>query len=81
MCNNGLYRDLTRGNIHDNGACQNGKGTTFTMDRLDCHLQRFWRKHGTDGWVLRLDIRRFFDSIRQAKGNGLQDGELRGVQE
>ena len=63
MCNNGLYRDLTRGNIHDNGACQNGKGTTFTMDRLDCQLQRFWRKHGTDGWVLRLDIRRFFDSI------------------
>lgn len=63
MCNAGLYHDLTRGNIHDNGACQNGKGTTFTMDRLECHLQRYWRKHGNDGWVLRLDIRRFFDSI------------------
>lgn len=63
MCNAGLYDDLTRGNIYDNGACQNGKGTTFTMDRLECHLQRFWRKHGTDGWVLRLDIHKFFDSI------------------
>lgn len=63
MCNAGLYDDLTRGNIHDNGACQNRKGTTFTMDRLECHMQRHWRKHGSDGWVLRLDIRRFFDSI------------------
>ena len=63
MCNAGLYRDLTRGNIHDNGACQNGKGTTFTMDRLECHMQRYWRRHGNDGWVLRLDISRFFDSI------------------
>ena len=33
------------------------------MNRLVCHLQRFWRKHGADGWVLRLDIRKFFDSI------------------
>ena len=62
-CNLGLYHDLTRDNIYDNGACQKGKGTTFTMDRLTCHLQRFWRKHKTDGWVLRLDIRKFFDSI------------------
>lgn len=63
MCNAGLYEDLTRGNIYDNGACQTGKGTKFSMDRLACHLQRYWRKHGADGWVLRLDIRKFFDSI------------------
>ena len=62
-CNLGLYDDLTRDNIYDNGACQRKKGTTFTMNRLVCHLQRFWRKHGTNGWVLRLDIRKFFDSI------------------
>ena len=63
MCNTGLYRDLTRGNIHDNAACQLRKGTTFAMDRLNCHLQRHFRKHGTDGWCLRLDIHKFFDSI------------------
>ena len=67
MCNNGLYDDLTRGNIYDNGACQLGKGTSFAMDRLECHMQRHWRKHGTDGWVLRLDIRKFFDSIPHAQ--------------
>lgn len=63
MCNSGLYRDLVKGNIHDNGACQLGKGTSFALDRLSCHLQRFWRRHGTDGWVLRLDVHKFFDSI------------------
>ena len=62
-CNLGLYDDLTRDNIYDNGACQKGKGTIFTMKRLTRHLQRFWRKHGMDGWVLRLDIKKFFDSI------------------
>lgn len=63
MCNAGLYDDLTRGNIHDNAACQLGKGTSFAMDRLSCHLQRHWRRHGSAGWVLRLDVSRFFDSI------------------
>lgn len=66
-CNLGLYEDLTRDNIYDNGACQKGKGTAFTMRRLTCHLQRFWRRHGMDGWVLRLDIRKFFDSIPHDK--------------
>ena len=66
-CNLGLYDDLTRDNVYDNGACQKGKGTVFTMNRLTCHMQRFWRKHGTDGWVLRLDIRKFFDSIPHDK--------------
>ena len=66
-CDLGLYEDLTRGNIYDNGACQKGKGTTFTMDRLSCHLRRYWRKNGCTGWYLRLDIRKFFDSIPHDK--------------
>lgn len=63
MCDNGLYEDLTRGNIYDNGACQVGKGTTFSRNRLKCHMQRHFRKHGREGWVLSLDIKSFFDSI------------------
>lgn len=63
MCNAGLYHDLTRGNIYDNGACQNRKGTLFALDRMKVMLRRYYREHGSDGWVLRLDIRRFFDSI------------------
>lgn len=63
MCNNGLYQDLTRGNIYDNGACQIGKGTVFTMNRLSCHLQRYYRKFGCQGWAIKADISKFFDSI------------------
>jgi len=63
MCNLGLYDDLTRDCIYDNSACLVGKGTKFAMDRLSCQMQRFWRKHGTHGWVFRMDIQKFFDSI------------------
>lgn len=67
MCNTGLYDDLTRGNIYDNGACQNGKGTMFARNRLKCHIQRHFRKFGNNGWVLSLDIKKFFDSIPHDK--------------
>lgn len=67
MCNGGLYEDLTRGNVYDNGACQNGKGTLFMRNRLKCHLQRHYRKYGDAGWVLSLDVKRFFDSIPHDK--------------
>ena len=30
--------------------------------RLKCHLQRFYRKHGLNGWVLKVDIHDFFGS-------------------
>ena len=63
MCNNGLYDDLTRGFIHDNCACQTGRGTHYAMARLECHMQRIWRKHGPAVWVAKLDISKFFPSI------------------
>lgn len=63
MCNNGLYHQLTHGFIYDNGACLNGKGVDFCRNRLKTHLNKFYRKHGVDGWVLKLDIKSFFGSI------------------
>lgn len=63
MCFSGVYRDLTRANIYDNGACQQNRGTLFALDRLRVLLGRYYRKNGRNGWVLRLDIRKFFDSI------------------
>lgn len=49
--------------IHDNGASVKGKGISFTRDRLVCHLQRFFRKHGKNGYILKLDFSKFFDNI------------------
>lgn len=62
LCNGGMYEDFVEHLIHDNGACQNGKGTDFTLDRMVAHLRKYYNKHGTEGWVLKCDIRKFFPS-------------------
>ena len=46
---NALVPVLTRSLIHDNGASQKGKGTSFAMKRLVTHLRRHYRHHGTEG--------------------------------
>lgn len=63
LCDNYLYEELTKHFIHDNCACQLGKGTFFAVDRLKTHLHRFFRKHKKNGYYLKCDIRHFFDSI------------------
>lgn len=60
LCDNVLYEEMTRSFIHDNCACQRGKGVDFALDRMNAHLQRYYRKHRSSGWVLRCDIRHYF---------------------
>jgi retron-type reverse transcriptase len=60
MCDNYLYDEMTKHFIHDNCACQADKGTDTAIGRLKCHLQRFYRKNNTNGWVLKCDIKDFF---------------------
>lgn len=62
LCTAGLYEDITEHLVHNDGACQTGKGTDFTLDRLTAHLRRYYNEHGTDGWVLKCDIRKYFPS-------------------
>ena len=62
LCDNYLTQVITKSFIYDNCACQVGKGTQFARDRLKCHLQRFYRKHGYDGYVLKCDISDYFGS-------------------
>ncbi len=63
LCDNVLTPALEPHLIHDNGASVKGKGISFTRSRLECHLQRFFRKHGCDGYILKLDFSKFFDNI------------------
>lgn len=49
--------------IYDNGATIKGKGFKFATNRLKCHLQRYYRKHGSEGYILLFDIKKYFDSI------------------
>lgn len=64
LCDNYLTAEVSKSFIYDNCACQEGKGTKFARDRLKCHMQRFYRKHGTNGFVLKCDLSNYFGSTR-----------------
>lgn len=62
LCDTYLTEEISKSFIYDNGACLCGKGTEFARSRLISHLQRFFRKHGRNGYVLKCDITNFFGS-------------------
>ncbi len=62
LCDN-VLSDLYRYCIYDNGASQKGKGVDFARRRLELHLKRYIRKHGAEGYILKIDFRKFFDNI------------------
>ena len=63
LCDNGLYEQVTRSFIPDNCACMRGRGVDYTLNRITAHLRKFREKYGSDGWVLKCDIRHYFQSI------------------
>lgn len=62
LCDNYLYPTVSKSFIYDNCACQIGKGTEFARDRLKCHIQKFYRKYGLNGYVLKCDLSNYFGS-------------------
>lgn len=48
---------------YDNCASQKGKGVDFAIGRVKRHIQKFYREHGTDGYVLLYDYSDYFGSI------------------
>lgn len=64
LCDDILDPILTQHIIHDNGASVVGKGISFTRRRFEQHIHRFYRKHGRNGYLLKIDFRKFFDNIR-----------------
>lgn len=67
VCDNILTPYLNKYLIYDNGASQKNKGIDFCRKRLSVHLQKYIRKHGTDGYILLCDFRKFFDNISHEK--------------
>lgn len=63
MMNHILLPALERPLIYDNYASLKGRGTSMARKRMDVHLQRFIREHGTNGYILQIDIRKYFESI------------------
>ena len=62
LCDNYLYHQVSKHFIYDNVACQENKGTTLGLNRLTCQMQRYWRKHGMDGWIYKFDLKDYFGS-------------------
>lgn len=63
ICDEVLEPILDKMLIYDNCACRKSKGTHFSMDRLSKFLREFYKRHGTQGYFLKIDIRKYFDSI------------------
>lgn len=49
--------------IYDNAASRKEKGTHFALDRVTGFLREHYRLHGTEGYILKCDVRKYFDSI------------------
>lgn len=63
LCDNALVPALRRTFIYDNYASLENRGYHFALRRLCQHLHEHYHQHGTEGYVLLFDLRKFFDSI------------------
>ncbi|MDL2220828.1 RNA-directed DNA polymerase [Eubacteriales bacterium OttesenSCG-928-N14] len=63
LCDNVLIPYFAPRLVYDNCACQKGKGTHFGLYRVSGFLREHYHRHGTQGWILKGDITRYFYSI------------------
>jgi len=63
LCDYALVPMLGRTFVYDNAASLQYKGYHFAIRRLCQHLREHYRKHGTEGYVLLFDFRKFFDNV------------------
>ncbi len=63
LCDNVLGPYLDKRLIYDNAACRIGKGTHFAIGRLSGFMAKYGRQYRDDGYILKCDIRKYFDSI------------------
>lgn len=59
-----IYPIMSRSFIYDNAACQKGKGADFARKRMKQHMEKYYREHGPTGFVLKIDIRKYYDSMK-----------------
>lgn len=77
LVDNYLYGEVCRHFIDENCACQTGKGTDYARNLLKENLRKFYREYGTNGYVLKLDVKSFFGSIDHQVAKELMRGMIR----
>lgn len=63
LCDYSLVPLLSRTFIYDNGASLKDKGYTFSINRMQRHLQHYYRTYGSNGYILLFDFSKYFDNI------------------
>lgn len=63
LCEHVLEPAIDKHLIYDTYACRKGKGTHAGLKRTSDFMQRHYREHGRDGWIIKGDIKSFFYSI------------------
>lgn len=59
-----IYPMMSKSFIYDNAACQKGKGSDFARKRMKRHMEKYFREYGATGFVLKIDVRKYYDSMR-----------------
>lgn len=69
--------------IYDNAACRKNKGSDFARMRLKMFLHDYYKKHGAQGYVLKCDIKKYFDcidhEILKKKLNNIEDIRIKNL--
>lgn len=60
---NALYPMMTKHFIYDNWACQQGKGPDKARERLIQFLRKYYINHGSEGYVLQLDVKGYYPNM------------------
>lgn len=63
LCDNVFQKRILPHFIYDNYASQKGKGTHFGLRRLHKFMHQYYCNHGSEGWILKGDISKYFYSI------------------
>lgn len=63
LCKYILVPELSKPLIYDNYASLKNRGTSFARKRIAVLLRKFIKEFGEDGYILQIDIKRYFDSI------------------
>lgn len=63
---NVLYPEMSRSFIYDNMACQKGKGTDFSINRLNQFMKKAHKAHGMNVYVLQCDIQGYYPNMSHA---------------
>lgn len=66
LCQKVLNPILIKTFIYDNYASLPNRGTSFARKRIQIMLHNYIKLYGTEGYILQIDIKKYFDSINHS---------------